>query len=440
MRPWRLRAIHLVFFPGLLLCTGTRALGSAELTLAEALAIAQERSPELATTRSRREQRVLERKSAWAKLLPSADFGVSSAWVGESPSSGSGPWKRALELTLSETLWDNGETVTQGRIATRDLEISELETARARDRLALDVFLQFAELSLGKALDGVREEQERLLARQLALMERQYHQGMKTREDLLRLRAQHRRAEIERLGSRAFLAKTTLSITRLLATDEGARFRVLEARRVGKLDGADWKAGLESSWESRLAGLKRTGLDLEEALVTRKRWPELTISSSVGYANTDRYATPGGLGSGFGSTGSWSWDVKVGLTYNLWDWGIRRRDALVAAEKRKQVDLRIDIDLLDLRAEASKLRVELGRLSEQHQQNFLLLQMDEESYSLLESEFKRGAVSYLNYITALADLSDARGRYYASYFGLLQALAKRSYLEGRAYEFTLEQK
>jgi outer membrane protein TolC len=66
-----------------------------------------------------------------------------------------------------------------------------------------------------------------------------------------------------------------------------------------------------------------------------------------------------------------------------------------------------------------------------------LMEMERLSFEQLEDNYRRGRVSYLDLITGIRDLSEAREQYYASYFSLIKAAARHRATEGALYAWIL---
>jgi outer membrane protein TolC len=91
-------------------------------------------------------------------------------------------------------------------------------------------------------------------------------------------------------------------------------------------------------------------------------------------------------------------------------------------------------NLLDINAQIKNLMVDLSRLTQNYKLSQELLSLEEESNRNLETQYREGKVTYLDLITSLNSLLDAKVQFYSSYFEALQGVAKHKYFEGRIYE------
>jgi outer membrane protein TolC len=78
--------------------------------------------------------------------------------------------------------------------------------------------------------------------------------------------------------------------------------------------------------------------------------------------------------------------------------------------------------------------LELSRLTANYRLNDELLQLTQESFDTLETEYRNGKISYLDIITGLNDLLDAKVGFYSAHFALLQNIAQYRFYEGNLYD------
>lgn len=95
--------------------------------------------------------------------------------------------------------------------------------------------------------------------------------------------------------------------------------------------------------------------------------------------------------------------------------------------------------LLETHAQITSMMVDLSRLRYQLKLSEELLSLEEESNQNLESQYRQGKVAYLDLITGLKNLLDAKVQFYTSYFDVLQGIAKYRYFEGKIYEAVSDQ-
>ncbi|MGZ3687438.1 MAG: TolC family protein [Bdellovibrionota bacterium] len=73
---------------------------------------------------------------------------------------------------------------------------------------------------------------------------------------------------------------------------------------------------------------------------------------------------------------------------------------------------------------------------EQHQYSLTkeLLTLSQKTYVLLEEQYRLGKITYLDLITGLNDLLDAKTGFLSTHFSSLQSVAHYRFYEGTLYE------
>lgn len=410
-----------------------------ELTLQAAVRKALERSPEMDS--AARELRIAEneRASAGARFLPSLDLSATHGIQDGAPSPVYAPWSSQLSLGLTEVLFDNGDSITRFKTAGLRREIAEVAWRRARARVCRDVGLEFFRYSLSIRTKEVAASQADSLKKQFALVSGEYRQGLKTRKDYLRFKTQVNRADLSLIAADNAIAKSRAELKRLLALsgeasaegDAGFKPELLTFDLRSLSDSAP---DLKAHYEYRIAELQRQANTLEADLIRRRRWPEVAVTSALSYGSANYLGTD----RKFAENDLWSWNALLTLKFNVWDWGIRRRDAENAEERRAVQGNQLQGQLLQISAEVERLMLDLRLQRENYKLSEELLALEQDNLRLLEAEYRHGKVQYLDYITGLNDLSDAKVKYYSALSELWQGYWIYKYHEGTLYEFVFK--
>jgi outer membrane protein TolC len=165
-------------------------------------------------------------------------------------------------------------------------------------------------------------------------------------------------------------------------------------------------------------------------LVAKRYWPQIGIEGGIIYSNLNfiHSSLP------FSANNQLSWNALVTVEYNFWDWGQRRRDVQIAHlnQNAKRNDLMVG--LLDTRARIEGLMIDIARIRENYQLSQELLQNEESNYKNIEIQYREGKLPYLDLITSLNTLLDARTLFFTNYFQGLQNLTRYRFFEGSLYE------
>jgi outer membrane protein len=418
-----------VFFALLFLAHSAHA---APMSLRDAAVYALGHSPQLDASESQALIAELTRKNSTAALLPSLDFASTHGLQRYYPQADSHePWASNFTLTLAESLYDNGESLTKHRIATVQEQIARLSLERDRDRLLLAVSDAFYQLSLARKNLEIQQEQHAVLKLQVELVKDSYRQGVKTRKDYLRFQTQLNRSDIDLLTVRDNVQKAEIDLRRVLGvplgSNEAVSFAVDETVPVRERPA---RVAIENHRDYRIADLTRQVNDLNTDIVHRRQLPQLGLTASATYGSSGYLLT----GVPAWESDKLGWNALLTLNYNLFDFGTRRRNSEIAAQQAAAASDVLAGTLLDLRQELDKLQVSLRELFDSFQLSQELLRLERANLALITNEYRQGKVQYLDYINSLQNFSSAKSTYYTSLYELRKSQLAERYHEGTIYE------
>lgn len=422
------------------------------LSLQDAVQFALENSPAFDTAKKTQAIRELENKNAFAKLLPSVDFsttnglqnnipiasanGNTSLWTPNS----SAPWYSSVNLGVSETLYDNGVSFINLSITHLNRELAALAYLKNRDSLALDVASEFYRYSLATTLLEVRKQQQAVLEKQLKALSSQYQQGFKTKSDFLRIKAQAQRAEIDRITAENNIILSSAELRKLLGVSyrdkDPPSFNPIRVNRDQSIERRFPKKTppFENTYDYRITKIQEQVNDKAVTLTQRNFWPQVSVISGVSYYNQNYLNS----NTEFSAGNQLSWNAVLTLQYNIWDWGTRRRDVEISKYNRDIQENSMNQGLLEINAKITGVMADISRISHNYKLSQELLSLEEESNRNLEIQYREGKVTYLDLVTSLNSLLDAKVQFHTSYFDALQAVAKYRFYEGNIYEALVE--
>jgi outer membrane protein TolC len=419
---------------------------SSALTLADTIRSAIENSPTIDAAQKTVSINALQYKSSVAKLLPSLDFtttdglqnniAVSSNQDALFFSNPTAPWASSLNLGLTESLYDNGVTLTGIAISDLNRSLADVSAAKARDTLVLNIATEFYTFSQSSVLLQVRKQQKQILDKQYQLLEAQYQQGFKTRADYLRLKTQVQQAEIDEISAEDAIQQSLARLKGVMGVNDKpivpSDFIPVDVNRSEHFDFL-WSAKapeLETFYDMRLGKIQNDINDRNVDLVRRNYYPQISLNGGVSYQNQSflNSATP------FEDGHQLSWDALVTLQWNIWDWGIRRRNVDVAELNRDVQNDTINLGLEQVHSSVDQLLAGFTRIHKNYKLSLDLLAMEEESNRLVEQQYRDGKVTYLDLITSLNELLNAKVQFYSAYYEALLNVAKYDYYKGNIYE------
>ena len=419
---------------------------AATMGMQEVLQYALLHAPGLTQSQEQLRIRGWQQDQAKAKFLPSLDVttsqglqkSVAPPWaarrdafdLGAAPSANS-PLFGTLGLSLSETFYDNGQSQAQLDISSADRDVAALTAQRARDEALLNAMKSYYALSQAHILLETNKQQHELLDKQLRLLGTMYRQGLKTKREYLRLESEVRRAAVDVRAAAARVDGAEVDLRRAIGappTDRSVMFSIVPAEVVLKntLAFPSSVPGVERSYEARIAAFDAAAAAQRVELARRKNLPQLTISSGVNYQNPDYL----GLHGRPQAQDLLAWNVTVGLNYNLWDDGSRRHDIDIAASQQLIQSEDTKDKLAALAADIETLMQSLSNLSDIWRLNLQLITLEQENLKNIEQDYREGKVVYLDLITGLTALLNAKVNFFSTYFAAQQALAQYHFYEG----------
>lgn len=402
------------------------------LDLNGALRRALEKSPQYRALKLTEKNAELAEKNAWRALLPVADVQAEHSYsrLDEATTAAAGaiaesPWSSRLGFSVTETLYDNGESWRKTKITGLQRELESLNLESGRSRLEVDVAKAFYDYSSAVAELDLQEQQLESLRLQERSIESRYRRGLSSNRDFLRITAQVRTAEIGLLTRRMSIEEARGAL-RTAVGDAGADFAPLKPGALAPDDVPVPALDIERVYDIRAARLQDRVSELREEAARRSNWPRVSLTGSYNY-EIPRYLGPRRDGL---DDPSWNLRAALVLDYRLWDWGRTARDVEIAANTlsieratREQSRLRIEQDLRQLRDRAEVLRSSL-RMSRE------ILRASEAAYRNVNQAYLEGRTTYLEFIAALNDYSASRSQELTLRFGVLKLQADLAHAQG----------
>ncbi len=379
----------------------------------------------------------LEEKSAAARMLPSLDLKATHGILDASPRTTVSPWDSELTLGLTESLYDNGVTRTNHRIATLTKNQAEFNFQDQKNKISLDIASQFLIYSLNIKLLDIQEKQFKLVSKQYDLISKDYYQGIKTKKDFLRFKTQVSRNEIDLVNAKNAVEKSKQELQRLIGVDLESNSEIdfvpvsLENVRNETLNEP---INLEKHLQYRAAQIQKEVNRLNSDLIGRKSLPEWFLSTGVSYGSSNYIGT----GQTFSDNAQVGWNALLTVKYNFFDLGIRSRDREVAAQKKNIQNNELESNLLTLKSSVNQLQINLKQIQKNFGLAKELLSLEKSNIDFIEREYQNGKVQYLDLITGLNNLSDAQTKFYSAVSDLQKVKYTLLYHQGKLYEDLLK--
>lgn len=413
---------------------------SESLDLKKTLQYAIEHSAEFDSIKNRLAVANMEEKSAFYRHFPSLDLSATHGIEDTEPRSVLAapgvPWTSQTTLSLTQNLFDNGETATKYKIAKLSKAQAELQFQELRNKLTLDIIQQYLILSLNSKYVEIQEKQFAMMTRQYQSVSKDFYQGLKTKKDFLRFKTQVNRIEIDLNTAKNNLEKSKLALLKLIGFSTGGEnfnFVPIDLERLNTADPTpSFKA--QNHFLYRTAELQKEINQANYSLVRRKNWPELFLTAAASYGSNQYVQS----GRSFSDNDVVSWNALLTLKYNLFDWGIRSRDSEVAFLKTKIQNNDLKISLLGVDTLIKEFEINAAQALRQLNLAKELLKLEKDNLGYLQTEYRNGKVQYLDLVTGYDNLADAEVKYFsaAQEFEFLKYTSL--YHQGKLYEEILK--
>lgn len=398
--------------------------------------LAEKNSPVILRAKNNLELAELEVKNAKYSLFPQLNLEARHGIIGSDPEYRPTPWGSELSLSLRQAIYgdeDWAATFTRYELFKWKLEKVKLESEYLRDEQLLNVANAYLDWSQSLELREIDENKRDLLRRQFNVLEAQYKQGLKTKRDVLRIETEIKRLEIgvlqrdnevdlnfQKLASSVGLTKKDLDAQDI----EGE-----EAKPFGVMKSNETEIKLEDHRKTKIFNLREKEVNFETKLVERKYWPRVSLENELKYYNKDYIDTK----LPYDQNEVLSWQALIVFRYSIFDFGIRKREWEIARVRERTVGAENDQSLLDLAIVLRETFLKLREFRENVKTTRELLVLEQQSYSILEAEYRNGRAAYLDLITNLNSLIDARSKFMTSYFGFKKQQMLYSFHKGELY-------
>ncbi len=358
---------------------------SVRLTADEAVARALAASPRLARLAALEAAAEAQQRGARAERLPQVDLSAGYTRRSDVPeltiSQPTGdPAQPVRQVTVFPNIPDNSRlraglslpVFTGGRISNLVRAAEEGRTAAEQDlragRADLVLETKAAYWQLVTSREGVRVLQEAIRAMDAHLADAKNRErfGIAARNEVLAVEVERDRAELDRLRAEVAAEIAEANLQRLLDLSSATRIEAAEPLAAPPSASPDLEALVAQATTVRP---ERTALAARVAAaeaMTRveraARLPQLAVSGGYTYANPNRDIVP--------PTATWkdSWDVGVGLSWNVLDFGRRsasqaraRAQADAVREQLRELDRGIRLEVtqrvLELRTAEARVAV-----------------------------------------------------------------------------------
>lgn len=435
---------RLSFFFGFLLVSVVHGQSGAKakshtsvLTLNQAVQMSLATSPAFLIAKNQMDSAHLEMKNAFSKFFPSLDLSASHGVREINPTQLRPNNTSAVSgatLSLTENLYDNGESDKKNRIAQYRYQLAKLSYEKSRAEIVRAVLLAYYRLNIttqNLKLTKTNFDQLEKLANQL---KNQFQQGIRTQKDYLGFKTRAQRARLNVLRAEQDLVQAKTALLQVIGLDPETSVQIDESvKPLRPPTPLTVDISPESLYEFRRMQVQSQIDDLEVQRVNRNFWPQLNLVAAASYGSSDYINT----NQSWKDNETSQWSLLLNLNFNLLDWGVRSREIQIAALAQKSSEQTSRALLLKDKKELEEFKLEVANSNESFQLSKELQKMEEDSYRILERDYRSGRSTYLELITGLANLLDAQSRGLEADYNQADLYLKWKYYKGILSEETI---
>ena len=157
-------------------------------------------------------------------------------------------------------------------------------------------------------------------------------------------------------------------------------------------------------FEYKILQLQGQISQIDVNLAKRRYWPELSLVGAASYGSQDYIDTR----QTWSDNEQTSWSLFLNLKFNLIDWGVRNRNIQIAKLSQVSAEESVRSTLLEVQKDLEVFKDDVEKSQESYRLSKELQKMEEETFQILERDYKAGQTTYLELSTGLANLLDAQ--------------------------------
>lgn len=425
----------MVLFPVLLLAQNKSLSPTKSFGLSEIVQVVLQSSPEYVSAKNSLEIAQLESKNAFAKYFPSLDLTASHGVRGIDPDTtgltATTPWVSQATLSLTENFYDNGETAKLSRISDKRYEIAQLKFRQAKAELIRNTVLTYYRYLNAKQNLEFSERNHSELERLAKLVSDQFHQGMKTRRDFLSFKTRAQRGRLEVIQAEKDLKLAQADLLKLMGFSPESQIAFAQKETfILPKTALSTNFAADRLPEVQIQDLQRQIGEVEVDRAKRSFWPEFSLVGAASYGSSDYVDTQ----MKWSDNDVTQWSILLNLKFNLVDWGVRSRNIQIAAATQSSANQAARVSTLQAEKDLAEFKLNVVRGTEDYKLAKELQALEEDTFKLLERDYRAGRATYLELVTGLSDLLDARSRGQTADYQMANLYLQWKYYSGKLNE------
>ena len=340
------------------------------------------------------------------------------------------PWVSQLGLKLTENLYNNGENYRLAKIAEIEKKNGELGLLRTKNQILVNVAKAYYDYSEAAGTYALQTAQLATLREQFKTIESRYFQGLSSNRDYLRIKAETQRSEVAALTQKYGVNEKREALKAAIGDSSALDFEPYDPRALKPETISFPTLTPDNTLDFRIAAAIQDIAEIRNESVRREYLPRLTLQGSY------EIVQPNYLGNRSDPENAYFTNLQglVVLEYNLWDWGIRRRNVQISNNEWRMEVSKQELTRIQVRQNLTNLYANKATLLETFKISSQILSASEDVYVSLNRAYREGKVTYIDLITALGELYGSRTQNLSLRYNILKLRADLAFYEGNADE------
>ncbi|MBU1598574.1 TolC family protein [bacterium] len=312
-----------------------------------------------------------------------------------------------VNLSLTETFYDNGKTSAQTKQAKARLESALLDFQKIQNELTLEVIKSYYALLKAQGMLKVKEEGLKQSQTHLNLARARYDAGIAPKSDILKAEVEVSNAELDIISAENTLSLALSDLNNIMGIDLDTPLLILdteESEPISMTIDECRDYALKNRPEIKKAEINLQIDKINLKLAQKEVWPSIALEGSY---NTD----VGKLINKYGWNKSSGWEIGIKASLPIFDAGRAKRGVIKA-----------NIDLANTKTNADQLKKEIALevkkayLTLKSQKKMIettekQLSQAKESFDAAQGRYSSGVAPIYEVTDAQASLNNARTNY-----------------------------
>lgn len=376
------------------------------MSLAESFEILKSNSLALKSTQNQTEINDLELAKAKAQRYLNLNLTSTHGYQNFAPKADTdpdAPWVSRFSIDATQKIYDFGLSDQTIKIANQVAQTNSKQIQKTLLDTGHKLAKLFLDFTIAKAMQNIKKIQAEIITKQFSQIDESFAQGLKTRTDFLRSKANLQRTSNDLVQNQAQIDDAAEKILNAIKSQEkNTDFRELELKKYAATSFSN--VALQKNPNLLLAEDEIKIADSNLILTRKQNGPELNLKATAGYGSSDYMGT----GQRIIDNDRVTWGGLLEFNVPIWDGRLTLTTIEIAAKNLQAKVIARDQIKDDLNAEL-KLSLKQYKFN---QNNFKiaqdLTQIETENYTFAETEYLGGRVGLFYLNDSLRTLIDAR--------------------------------